>query len=60
MNAEKDLITGEAENRRKEIGAIFEEMGITSVELALSLRTHITSCSGGKACLEKLISEMKE
>jgi hypothetical protein len=39
------------------IGSIFESIGVNSVELAESVKKHIESCSGGKACLEKLISE---
>jgi len=60
MNTEKDQIIGDAESRRMEIGGIFEEMGITTVALAVSLRSHIMSCAGGKACVEKLISESRE
>lgn len=40
-----------------EIGAIFESMGVNSVELAESIKEHIQNCPGGKACLEKLISK---
>lgn len=50
----------ESEKRLKEIGEVFDGMGITTVESAVILRDHLTACPGGKACLEKLISRIQE
>lgn len=55
MNREQ-VIDRQDTERLQQIGAIFDEMGIRTPELAAALRTHLTSCSGGKACLEKLIA----
>lgn len=45
------------DKRLMEIGAIFYNMGITTIEKAIKLRDHLANCSGGKHCLEKLLKE---
>lgn len=42
-----------------EIGAIFYNIGINSIERAIKLRDHFENCQGGKACIEKLLKEEK-
>lgn len=53
----ENTIETERIERLIKIGTIFESIGVTSVELAESIKEHIGSCPGGKACLEKLISK---
>ncbi len=60
MHTECDLKVNGPESPLKEIGAVFEGMGITTVELAESLRDHLIACPGGKACLEKLIAGIRK
>lgn len=48
-------IEDERIKRLIKIGKVFESIGVDSVELAESIKEHIENCSGGKACLEKLI-----
>ena len=39
------------------IGSIFDNIGINTVEIAERIKDHIENCPGGKACIEKLITE---
>lgn len=49
--------TDEKTERLIKIGAIFDAIGINTVELAESIKDHIENCPGGKQCIEKLIKE---
>lgn len=49
----------EQDKRLLEIGAIFYNIGINSIERAIKLRDHFESCQGGKDCIEKLLNEEK-
>lgn len=60
MNMKNKMDANGSELPLKEIGAVFHGIGITTVELAVALRDHLTACSGGKACLEKLIERTRE
>jgi hypothetical protein len=47
------------DKRLIEIGAIFYNLGIDSIERAIKLRDHFENCEGGKECLLKLLNEEK-
>lgn len=49
-------IEDERIKRLIQIGSVFESIGITSVELAEKIKSHIESCPGGKSCIEKLLT----
>ena len=40
-----------------QIGSIFDNIGINTVEIAEKIKDHIENCPGGKACIEKLITK---
>ena len=40
-----------------EIGSIFSEMGIDTIERAQKVREHIENCSGGMNCIKELDPE---
>jgi DeoR/GlpR family transcriptional regulator of sugar metabolism len=46
-----------AAKRLIEIGSIFDDMGITTLELAEQLRDHLQNCTGGKGCIEALLNK---
>ena len=47
-----------ANNKRLiEIGSIFDSMGVTTLELAENLKAHLQNCSGGRDCIEALLSK---
>lgn len=48
-----------SDNSRRliEIGAIFDSIGVTTLELAEHLKEHLQNCPGGKTCLENLLNK---
>jgi hypothetical protein len=47
--------TSDKIQRLIEIGAIFESMGINTVEDAMKLKEHLEGCPGGKKCIENIV-----
>lgn len=45
--------------RLVQIGSIFDSIGVSTVEIAEKIKEHIEGCPGGKACIEKILSENK-
>lgn len=43
--------------RLTQIGAIFDSIGISTVELAQKLKEHLEGCPGGVSCLQNIIKD---